>query len=223
MGFKSFGMKSFTEENIHDKVIQFLKNEERGVLLDIGAGTGALSQKMLDEGFNVMACDLNPHNFIPKQDIACKQADLNNALPYEDKTFNYVVGTEVIEHLENPWYLIRELHRITKENAIVILSTPNLHNWYVRLLFLLTSKLYNFLSSYEKIGHITPIFIWNLERMAKGKFQIVEVRTSHSLIPVANIPIPLKGLFWGQCVVVKMKREKDSSIENSYKWYNSKS
>ncbi len=219
MVFNSFGMESFTEENIHRVVRDLLKDEKRGLLLDIGAGTGALSKKLQEDGFDVIACDLQTQNFLPK-DIPFQAADLNKTFPFEENTFDYVTGTEVIEHLENPWHLVRELHRITKPNGVVILSTPNLHNWYVRLFFLLTSKMYNFLSSYEKIGHITPIYIWNLERMAKDKFNFQQIHTTHSIIPGLNLPIPFKGVFFGQCVVIKMVRETNSDSVQTQQWYS---
>jgi hypothetical protein len=87
------------------------------------------------------------------------------------------------------------------------------------LYFFATARLYNFLSSYEKIGHITPVFVWNLERMARGRFQFTEIRTTHSLIPGLGISIPFKGLFWGQCVVVKMKREESMAVGGRRAWY----
>lgn len=210
----SFGIKSYADQRIHQKIISFLKLEStRGTILDIGAGTGALSQKLQEEGFEVTACDLNPDNFIPKN-IVCKTANLNVAFPFQDASFDYVIAAEVIEHLENPWFFIRELYRITKPGGIAIISTPNLHNWYVRLLFLLSSKLYNFLSSYEKIGHITPVFLWNLKRMSEGMFDVVGVVTSHSIIPILEINIPFKGLFFGQCIVVKMQRKLEGTKSN---------
>ena len=205
MSITSFGISSFTDEYIHSRVLSLLDSEERGRTLDAGAGTGALTARLRDEGFDVEACDIFPENFLPK-DILVKEANLNSHLPYEADLFDCVVSAEVIEHLENPWLFIRELHRVTKEGATVVLSTPNMHNWYVRGYFFLTSKLYYFLSSYEKIGHITPVSLWNLERMIEGRFTLEEVCTSRSVIPQLNIPLPFKGLFWGECIVVKLKR-----------------
>ncbi|WP_013323763.1 class I SAM-dependent methyltransferase [Gloeothece verrucosa] len=220
MSFKSLNINSLTQESIHQTILDLLKDENKGLLLEIGAYKGYLTQKIQNEGFKVMACDLNPQNFIPKEEITCQKVDLNKTLPYEDETFDYIVGAEVIEHIENPWHLIRELYRITKPNGIVILSTPNLHNWYVRLGFLLNSNLYNFVSSYEEIGHITPVFLWNLERMAKGRFKLTEIKTSRSFIPKLNILLPFKGLGFGQCVIVKMLREENFCEDPSLKWYS---
>lgn len=198
-------IKSYSDERIHKVVIEFLLNERKGRLLDVGAGTGGLTNKLKEEGFDVGACDINPKNFIAKL-IKCKKVDLNKKMPYKEESFDVVVCTEVIEHIENPWHLIREFHRIIKPQGILILSTPNLHNWYVRLFYLFTSKLFNFLSSYEKIGHITPIHLWNLKRMISHKFRIEKIKTDYSKIPLVNIPLPFKGISFGQCLVINMRK-----------------
>jgi 2-polyprenyl-3-methyl-5-hydroxy-6-metoxy-1,4-benzoquinol methylase len=211
---KSFGVESFTNERIHSRFIDLLRDQKRGKMLDVGAGTGALSRKLKSEGFDVTACDINPSNF-RSEGIPCKTANLNKAFPFSEAEFDYIVSAEVIEHIENPWFFLRELHRITKPGGTVILSTPNLHNWYVRLYFALTSRMFNFMSSYEKIGHITPIFVWNLERMAEGKFDLERVTTSHSIVPGTSIPLPFAGLFFGQCIVVKMRRKSNEESATS--------
>lgn len=210
----SFGVESFTDERIHSRFISLLRDEKRGKLLDLGAGTGAFSKKLKAEGFDVTACDINPANF-GLESITCKAVDLNATFPFGDAEFDYVVSAEVIEHIENPWFFLREIHRITKPGAAVILSTPNLHNWYVRLYFALTSRMFNFMSSYEKIGHITPIFVWNLERMAEGRFEFEKITTSHSIVPGTSVRLPFSGLFFGQCVVVKMRRKSNEEFTGS--------
>jgi len=210
----SFGVESFTDQRIHSRFIGLLSGAKRGKLLDVGAGTGAFSRKLKSEGFDVTACDISPQNFLA-DGVVCKKADLNVAFPFDDAEFDYVVSAEVIEHIENPWFFVRELYRITKPGGTVIISTPNLHNWYVRLYYALTSKLFNFLRSYEAIGHITPVFVWNLERMAEGRFKIETVTTSHTIFPGTDIRLPFKGLFFGQCIVVKMLRKSNEEFTAS--------
>src|SRR3989304_9266819 len=79
-----------------DTAATLLKNEVRGKVLDVGAGTGLLSQKLVDFGFRVFACDLEPKHFQPK-DITIKKANLQDKLPYPDGSFDYVTCTEVLE------------------------------------------------------------------------------------------------------------------------------
>ncbi len=211
---ESFGVESFTDERIHSRFVSLLRHSARGKMLDVGAGTGAFSEKLRSEGFDVTACDINPANF-KSEGITCKKADLNQTFPFADAEFDYVVAAEVIEHVENPWFFLREIHRIIKPGGTVVLSTPNLHNWYVRLYFALTSRLFNFMSSYEKIGHITPIFAWNLERMAEGRFLVEKITTSHSIVPGTNVSLPFSGLLFGQCIVVMMRRLSDEESKPS--------
>ncbi len=73
--------KQFAAENVHNTVLSLLINEERGKLLDAGAGEGALTAKLLDLGFDVEPCDFNDGQFkvVGKY---CKKVDLNLPLPY---------------------------------------------------------------------------------------------------------------------------------------------
>lgn len=51
--------------------------------------------------------------------------DLNNPLPFKDKSFDTVTAGEVIEHLYNPLGFIKEVERILKVGGKFIFSTPN--------------------------------------------------------------------------------------------------
>ena len=191
---------------IHDGVIELLASERRGTLVDLGAGDGTLAERLRKEGFDVTAADAMIDDFRPV-DIEVKTANLNEGLPFAEGQFQVVVSTEVIEHLENPWFFMRELHRITEPGGVVIVSTPNLSNVYVRAWYALTGRLYNFLdSAYQNIGHITPIYLWNLKRMAEGKFDVEAVTVNASPIPKTRFRLPTRSRMFGQCVIVKLRR-----------------
>jgi 2-polyprenyl-3-methyl-5-hydroxy-6-metoxy-1,4-benzoquinol methylase len=47
-------------------------------------------------------------------------------LPYADKSFEVVLCCEVIEHLTmSPVYMLGEIHRVLKDDGLLILTTPN--------------------------------------------------------------------------------------------------
>ena len=74
----------------------------------------------------MLACDLVPARF-RVESIACIDCDLNTqALPYEPDSFDYVVCVEVIEHLENPYALIRKMGDVLKNSGKLIVTTPNI-------------------------------------------------------------------------------------------------
>ena len=63
-------------------------------------------------------------------------ADLS-ALPYDDATFDLVFSKYVFEHLERPIAVMRELRRVMKPGAHLLIHTPN--RWhYVALIATLT-------------------------------------------------------------------------------------
>src|SRR3990167_3347152 len=49
-------------------------------------------------------------------------------LPFGNKMFNYVVGGEVLEHLDFPEKFINEAYRILRERGVFAISTP-LEEW----------------------------------------------------------------------------------------------
>lgn len=207
---------------IHDRVVELLLPETRGQLLDVGAGDGTLAARLRDEAFDVKAVDLFTTDFRPTG-IEIRSANLNAGIPFGDGEFAAVVATEVIEHLENPWHFVRELYRITKPGGVAVISTPNLANVYTRLWFALTGRLYNFLeSAYQGIGHITPVYLWNLERMAEAKFDLEAVEVNASPVPKTRLRLPTRSRLFGQCVVVKLRRLAGPTVAEPRTWTESR-
>jgi ubiquinone/menaquinone biosynthesis C-methylase UbiE len=59
--------------------------------------------------------------------VPCYSVDIEKTpLPAPDKTFDYVLCTEVIEHMEiDPMFMLSEINRVIKPNGTLILTTPN--------------------------------------------------------------------------------------------------
>lgn len=207
---------------IHERVVELLKDERRGALLDAGAGDGTLAERLQKEGFDVRAVDLVTDDFRPAS-IEVQSANLADGIPFADGQFQVVVSTEVIEHLENPWLFVRELYRVTEPGGVVILSTPNLASIYVRGWYALTGRLYNFMeNSYRQIGHITPVYLWNLERMVEGKFDLETVTVNASPVPKTRFRLPTKSRLFGQCIVVKLRRRPGPAVAPAQIWMQSR-
>lgn len=49
-------------------------------------------------------------------------------LPIKDNKFDVVILGEVIEHLEEPRVVLREIHRILKSSGYILLDTPSQSN-----------------------------------------------------------------------------------------------
>lgn len=151
-----------TKNEPQEIVIQMMENEKRGAVLDIGAGQGMLSSRLKNLGFDVTACDLDYDKFEYHNEIFFVKQDLNKRLSI-DRKFDYICTTEVIEHIENPYKLIRDCYSLLKENGKLIITTPNITSYKSRILFLLFGRFFEFFpQDKERSGHINPIPYWEL-------------------------------------------------------------
>jgi predicted SAM-dependent methyltransferase len=54
--------------------------------------------------------------------------DICDHIPYPDNSVGLINCTQVLEHLENPLDALKEMHRISTDDAVITLSIPNLMN-----------------------------------------------------------------------------------------------
>ena len=139
---------------IHDTVVRILEQQQRGALLDVPAGEGALAARLIAAGFAVQCCDLYPEIFC-LADVEINRGDLNKELPFGDRSFDYITCLEGLEHIENPQQAIREFARLLRPGGQLVVSVPNILNVEERLKWLL----------YGYTSHFKPITRVQVERL----------------------------------------------------------
>jgi SAM-dependent methyltransferase len=96
-----------------------------GVLVDVGCGRGGLRAALAGFFQRYVGADVVRHEGFP-QEAEFVEVDLDRgsvALP--DAMADVVTCVETIEHVENPRALLRELTRLMKPGAWLLLTTPN--------------------------------------------------------------------------------------------------
>ncbi|MDH3519854.1 MAG: class I SAM-dependent methyltransferase [Myxococcales bacterium] len=96
-----------------------------GRLADIPCGTGYLSVRAAQQGWEVFPFDLDPTVWQGGAVARATAVDLNAPLDIEDDAFDALVCCEGLEHLENPWLALREFHRIVRTGGRVVITLPN--------------------------------------------------------------------------------------------------
>ena len=156
---------ALAHEAIHETAAKILQTAERGKVLDVPAGEGALALRLKNLGFEVFCCDLYTEFFkLPGTEI--KAGNLDGQLPYDDQTFDYVVCVEGLEHIENPANAIREFARLLKKDGMLIISVPNIMNIEERLKWLFFGYTSHFKPISEDVLNSIPEYAKGMDEIA---------------------------------------------------------
>ncbi len=160
----------FAAPGVHERALQRLQGVAApgARVLELGAGSGAMSRRLADAGFAVSACDLFSETFVPAGEIPFHTADLNDRFSSAlAGDWEAIVALELIEHLENPRNFLRECRRLLRPGGVLVLSTPNLSNPASQALFLRDGDFQWYSEKdYVEQGHIMPIAPSVLRRCA---------------------------------------------------------
>lgn len=105
------------------EVLQLDTSFMRGRALDLGAGTGKYKKYIVPHVQSYVACDMAPGGNI---DVVTDVHDL----PFENSSFDTVICTQVLEHVERPWEVIAEISRVLAPGGRCILTTPFLESYH---------------------------------------------------------------------------------------------
>jgi 2-polyprenyl-3-methyl-5-hydroxy-6-metoxy-1,4-benzoquinol methylase len=108
--------------------------EPGSFVLDLGCSQGLLARPLREKGVRVTGVDIAPPARPPDELEQYFQRDLEVPLELPvGREFDYVVVSDVIEHLRNRTQLLRGARRYLKEGGRLIISTPNIALWFYRL------------------------------------------------------------------------------------------
>jgi SAM-dependent methyltransferase len=107
------------------RAFEVLAIPEGATVLDAPCGEGSLAATLRQAGYDAHGVDIKSAG-TALLGRAYHDADLNGHLPFDDTSFDVVFSIEGIEHLEDRYRYLRELHRVLKPNGTLILTTPNI-------------------------------------------------------------------------------------------------
>jgi len=131
-----------------------------GKILDLGCGNGSLSYELSKVGYRVYGIDRSDSGIQIAQEsfvnVQFVLGDVEKDLspdPFEVEMFDFVVSTEVIEHLYQPRKLIQNAFRLLKPSGHLIVSTPY-HGYLKNLLLAVSGRLDRHFTALWDGGHI---------------------------------------------------------------------
>jgi 2-polyprenyl-3-methyl-5-hydroxy-6-metoxy-1,4-benzoquinol methylase len=144
---------------------------EKPCVIDIGCATGSLLAYLGGRGWRVTGVEISPAAEYARSE---KKLDVRSIPLEENKfesgSFDLVLASHLIEHLNDPRSFLKETHRILKENGSVFITTPNISG--------LQARLYKGRWRSAIFDHLYLFSIRTLSKMLKNTgFKIERVRT----------------------------------------------
>jgi SAM-dependent methyltransferase len=116
----------------HMQVLEAIGPDTR--VLDLGCSQGLLARALRSKGVRIVGVDIGPPDRVSRDLEAYHQRDLELPLEIpEERVFDYVVLSDVIEHVKERQQLLRSARRYLKPDGRLLISTPNIAIWFYRL------------------------------------------------------------------------------------------
>ena len=132
------------------EVIQQLELKDGEKVLDLGCGDGYYSYLLSQIPLNLKLTGIDSHKeaietartLVPKIKATFIIGDAEK-LPFAKDSFDKIIMSEVIEHVNDDMKVLREARRVLKKDGILVLTTPNKNysflwdpvNWTLEHLF----------------------------------------------------------------------------------------
>ena len=105
-------------------------------VLDVGCSSGYLAAPLAERGNTIVGIELDP-DAARGAEAYCERVLVGDVetmgLPLEPATFDVVLCGDVVEHLRDPVAVLARLRPLLKREGRLVLSTPNVANWAIRL------------------------------------------------------------------------------------------
>ncbi|GHT77277.1 hypothetical protein FACS1894130_01080 [Spirochaetia bacterium] len=157
-------------------------------VLDIGCATGTLLETLKNRGWRTLGVEIS----VPQAEYARRSRDLDvRTLPLEENrfpgnSFNTVLASHLIEHLNDPASFVREVYRILLPGGHFFVTTPNIAGFQARL--------FRSLWRSAIFDHLYLFSIRTLSALLRRTGFILEKTVTWGGLAAGTAPAPLKGL-----------------------------
>lgn len=119
------------EEMMFELLAQYTKQKNlppsQLKILDIGCGSGKISQELLKKGYQVVGLDFSEEAIkkAQAQGVVAKRANLDEGIPETSDTYDIVWAGDIVEHVFDPIGLLKESARVLKSGGVMLITIPS--------------------------------------------------------------------------------------------------
>ena len=131
---------SYPPENLEDtwryhrlkKVTEILVKNCHGLLLDIGCNDCSITRFLPKKQFKYIGTDISRQALAKGKHHERILSDACN-LPFQNNSVDVVSCFEIVEHMQEPRELIKEIVKVLKPNGKLLISTPNQQSLFIKI------------------------------------------------------------------------------------------
>lgn len=120
----------------HARLLSLALADGPGDVLDVGCSSGYLAAPLAAAGARVVGIELDPGAAEAARSFCADVlvGDVESMeLPLESASFDAIVCGDLVEHLRDPTTTLERLRPLLRPGGRLVLSTPNVANWAMRL------------------------------------------------------------------------------------------
>jgi 2-polyprenyl-3-methyl-5-hydroxy-6-metoxy-1,4-benzoquinol methylase len=120
----------------HSRLLAMTLADRPRDVLDVGCSSGYLSAPLTAAGARVVGVELDPVAAEEARSVcaAVIVGDIEAMeLPLEASSFDAIVCGDLVEHLRDPGATLERLRPLLRPKGRLVLTTPNIANWAMRL------------------------------------------------------------------------------------------
>ena len=161
-------------------------------LLDVGCGGGFLSEEFARAGFVVTGIDPAPETIEVARQHACVsnltieyRVGVGEFLPFADASFGCVACCDVLEHVDDPELVVKEIARVLKPGGLFFYDTIN-RTFISKIALIKIAQEWRSTAIGEPNAHVWSHFVKPGELVALMKQHGLESREMRGISPHAN-------------------------------------
>jgi SAM-dependent methyltransferase len=111
------------------------RNSGAPAVLDVGCATGALLAFLRGRGWRTTGVEISPSADYARTErgLDVRRQNLEDC-QFPAETFDLALASHLIEHLNDPGAFLREIGRVLRPGAYLMLTTPNISGFQARLM-----------------------------------------------------------------------------------------
>lgn len=179
-----------------DFVINNFKHHLKGKILDIGCNEGIIAEKLELKRDAYLGLDIDYQALleVSKRGYSYKRIDLSKEnIPLKDNSFDSFLCLDILEHLQDPKRIIKEIKKVVKPHGYGIIALPNdLNLTNILKIIFLGRSLVTRDTLWSPFGHLHFASVKESKILIKENFNILNIFYLPSNYTVPFLPKSLK-------------------------------